>query len=145
VRLAGSARKRRAAARAHPADRVRRDRAGPGDFSVRHEYVKLHLALARDWLSQRRLDDCLTAVGAVLAVEPEHSAALEIRAEVLAARERAARQTPEIDRLLRLELFETALERIGEVKALRPDLAKSLAGRERVAWRGAADDHYFGG
>jgi len=118
-------------------------RRNPDDPAVRHEYVTLHLALARDWLSQRRLDDCLTAVGAVLAVEPGHSAALEIRAEVLAARERAARQTPEIDRLLRLELFESALERIGEVKALRPDLAKSLAGRERVAWRGAADDHYF--
>ena len=120
-------------------------RQTPDDPSVRHEYVTLHLALARDWLSQRRLDDCLTAVGAVLAVEPEHSAALEIQAEVLAARERAARQTPEIDRLLRLELFESALERIGEVKALRPDLAKSLASRERVAWRGGADDHYFAG
>jgi tetratricopeptide (TPR) repeat protein len=120
-------------------------RRNPDDPSVRHEYVTLHLALARDWLSQRRLDDCLAAVGAVLAVEPGHSEALEIQAEVVAARERAACQTPEIDRLLRLELFESALERIGEVKALRPDLAKSLAGRERVGWRGAADDHYFAG
>ena len=120
-------------------------RQAPDDPAVHHEYVSLHLALAREWLAQRRFDDCLTAVGAILAIEPEHSAALEIRDQVLTARAKAARQPPEIDRLLRLELFESALERVREVEALRPDLAENLATSKRAAWRGSADDHYFAG
>jgi tetratricopeptide (TPR) repeat protein len=118
-------------------------RQNPDDAGVRYEYVTLHLALARNWLSQKRFDDCLAAVAAILAVQPDHESALSIRREVLAARERAAQQTPEIDRLLRLELFESALQRIRETEALRPDLAAALAARERSAWLGAADDHYL--
>ncbi|MBU0616570.1 MAG: hypothetical protein KKI02_02520 [Planctomycetes bacterium] len=120
-------------------------RQAPDDPAVRHEYVSLHLALARNWLAQRRFDDCLTAAGAILTIEPDHSAALEIQREIGTAREKAAQQIPEIDRLLKLELFESALERIREVEALRPDLAEKLASRKRAAWRGAADDHYFAG
>jgi tetratricopeptide (TPR) repeat protein len=118
-------------------------RRAPDDASVRHEYVTLHLALARNWLSQRRFDDCLAAVAAILAVQPQHEAARSIQREVVAARQRAAQQTPEIDRLLRVELFETAVERIRETKALRPDLAATLAARERSAYLGAADDHFL--
>ncbi len=118
-------------------------RQAPDDAGVREEYVALHLALARKWLSQTRFDDCLAAVAAILAVQPQHEPALSIQREVLAARQRAAQQAPEIDRLLRLELFEAALERIHETAALRPDLAATLAARERSAYLGAADDHYL--
>jgi tetratricopeptide (TPR) repeat protein len=118
-------------------------RQAPNDLGVRHEYVTLHLALARNWLSQRRVDACLAAVDAILAVQPDHGPALAIQREVLAARARAGDQVPEIDKLLRLELFESALERIRETKALRPDLAERLASREQAAWLGAADDHYI--
>lgn len=118
-------------------------REAPDDPGVRHEYVTLHLALARNWLSQPRLDACLVAVDAILAVQPDHGPALAIQREVFAARARAGDQVPEIDKLLRLELFESALERIRETKALRPDLAERLASREQAAWLGAADDHYI--
>ncbi|MFQ5804860.1 MAG: tetratricopeptide repeat protein [Phycisphaerae bacterium] len=118
-------------------------RQAPEDARVRHEYVTLHLALARNWLSQQRFDDCLAAVEAILAVQADHEPARAIRRQLSAARERAAKQLPDIDQLLRLELFESALERIREVKALRPDLAPTLAGRERAAWLGAADDHFL--
>jgi tetratricopeptide (TPR) repeat protein len=120
-------------------------RQAPDDPVVRGEYVSLHLALARYWLAQRRFDDCLTVVSAILAVEPDHSEALDIQRELLAARQAASQQLPEIDRLLRLELFDSVLERIREVEALRPDLTGKLASRKQAAWRGAADDHYFAG
>jgi len=118
-------------------------RQAPDDAAVRYEYVAFHLGLARNWLAQQRFDGCLAAVEAILAVQPDHKAALSIRREVVAARERAAQQAPEIDRLLRLELFESALERIHEAKALRPDQTATLADRERAARLGAADDHYL--
>lgn len=120
-------------------------RENPADAGVRGEYIDLHLALAREWLSQRRFDDCLAATDAILAVQPDHHQALEIRQAINSARAAAAQQTPEITRLLRLELFETALERIQEVRTLRPDLAGVLATHERTAWLGAAEDHYFAG
>jgi tetratricopeptide (TPR) repeat protein len=118
-------------------------RLDPDDPDVRREYVSLHVALARSWIAQRRFEDCLAAVDAILAVEPANPSALEIRRRIDAARERAARQIPEIDRLLRLELFDSALERVREVAALRPDLSGKLAGRRQAAWRGCADDHFF--
>jgi tetratricopeptide (TPR) repeat protein len=117
----------------------------PNDARVRAEYVALHLTLARDWLAQRRFEECLTAVTAVLAVQPDHSEALAIQGQVRAAREAAGRKIPEIDRLLRLELFESALEQVQDVRALRPDLGSKLASQERAAWRGVADDHYLAG
>jgi tetratricopeptide (TPR) repeat protein len=117
----------------------------PDDPAIRHEYVTFHLALARNWLSQQRFDNCLAAIGAILAVEPNHQAALHMRARILAAREKAGTQSAEITQLLRLELYESALERVREVRALRPDMGPTLAAIERAAWRGAADDHYVAG
>lgn len=115
----------------------------PGDVGVRTEYVDLHLALARLWLAQRRFADCLTALDAIRAVAPQHPQASRMFDELRAARERAGAQITEIDRLLRLELFEPALDRIKDTKVLRPDLVEALQDRERAAWRGAADDHYL--
>jgi tetratricopeptide (TPR) repeat protein len=118
-------------------------REHPQDAGVRSEYVDLHLSLARAWLAQRRFADCTTALDAVRAIDPQQPQATRMLAELHAARERAGTQTAEIDRLLRLELFETALDRIRDTKALRPELAEALQDRERAAWRGAADDHYL--
>jgi len=117
--------------------------AAPQDPAVRHEYVNLHLALAREWLAERRFDDCLTALEAVLAVEPVHAEAVELRREIVGAREQAGQRAGEVQRLLRLELFDAALKRIKEISSLRPDLGAGLASSERAAWLGAADDHYL--
>jgi tetratricopeptide (TPR) repeat protein len=117
--------------------------AAPQNAAVRHEYVNLHLALAREWLVERRFDDCLTALEAVLAVEPAHAEAVELRRQILDAREQAGQQVGEVQRLLRLELFDAALERIKEIRLLRPDLGAALASSEQAAWLGAADDHYL--
>ena len=64
-------------------------------------------------------------------------------AEIRLARERISDHQREIDRLLRLELFEPALDQVQQVKALDPQAAKSIEGRERAAWLGTADDHYL--
>ena len=53
------------------------------------------------------------------------------------ARERAGQYAERLDELLRLELFEAALDRARELKRLRPDLADALATRERAAWAGS--------
>jgi tetratricopeptide (TPR) repeat protein len=117
--------------------------AAPQSAAVRHEYVNLHLALAREWLAERRFDDCLTALEAVLAVEPAHAEAVELRREILGARAQAGQRAGEVQRLLRLELYDAALERIREISSLRPDLSAALASSELAAWLGAADDHYL--
>jgi tetratricopeptide (TPR) repeat protein len=138
--LVGSGQTQRAIERAQAALR-----AAPDDPAVRREYVTLHLALAQDWASQHRYADCLTAVAAVLAVESDNARALQIQRDIYAARERTVQQASDIDKLLRLELFESALADIDEIKSLRPDLAKAVSEPERKAWRGAADDHYLAG
>lgn len=118
-------------------------REAPHDPGVRQEYVSFHLALAQLWLRQHRYEACTAALEAILAVEPRHPQATRLQGEIRAARERAGQQAEEIDCLLRLELFEAALEQIRGVKALRPDLAEALRDGERAAWLGAADDHYL--
>jgi|GEM_PF-1507759 len=129
------------------ADAVRRAqdalRRRPDDPDVRRAFVDLHLTLAEAWLAERRYADVDTALAAVFAVDSAQPDAARLRDRLAAARERAAEQLPELDRLLRLELFDAALERIRDVEALRPDLRPALAERRRVAWRGAADDAYL--
>jgi len=117
--------------------------ASPRDAGVRAEYVQLHLALAESWLAQRRYEACTAALDAVVAVEPEQPRAAALLREIRAARARAGQQTGEIDRLLSLELFESALDQIHAAQALRPELADGLRDRARAAWLGAADDHYL--
>ena len=118
-------------------------RLTPDDPNVRHEYVSLHLALARSWLAAGDYDACLAAVEAVRAVEPNSEPALALRQEIDAARARAGEYAERLDELLRIDLFEAALDRARELKRLRPDLAAALASREQAAWLGAADDHYL--
>ena len=115
----------------------------PDDPGVRHEYVTLHLALARNWLAQHRYDACLTALQAILAAEPDHEQALALRRQIRAAHTDADSCADQLDQLLRLELFEAALDRAKALKSLRPDLAQTLAAPERAAWLGTADDHYL--
>jgi tetratricopeptide (TPR) repeat protein len=115
----------------------------PDDPGVRREYITLHLALARNWLGTNQYDACLTAVEAVLAVDPRNGAALALQEEIRTARARAGQASAEIEELLRLELFEAALDRLKDLKSLRPDLAHALAPRQQAAWLGAADDHYL--
>ncbi|MGD8450197.1 MAG: hypothetical protein PVJ57_00125 [Phycisphaerae bacterium] len=115
----------------------------PDDPGVRHEYVALHLALARDWLAARQYDACLAALEAVLAVEPQNETALALRTRIREARARLDDQVSEVRELLRLELFDAALARLRESIALRPDLTESLQDDLRAAWLGAADDHYL--
>ncbi|MBU0639545.1 MAG: hypothetical protein KKB50_11820 [Planctomycetes bacterium] len=110
---------------------------------VRQEYVNLHITLARRWLAQHRYDDCLTALEAVLAVEPQHPTALMLRAEIDAGRARAAQGAVHVEQLLRIELFDAALERIREIRALRSAPDTKLEAEEAAARRGAADDHYL--
>ena len=118
------------------------DRA-PESAGVRHEYLTLHLSLARTWYAQENYDACLAALRAILAVEPGHAEATRMQAEIDAARGRAAAAAAEIGLLIRLELFETALDQIHDIRALRPDLVDGLTSAERAAWLGAADDHYL--
>ncbi len=129
------------------ADAVRRAqdalRRRPDDPAVRRAFVDLHLTLAETWLADRRYDDADTALTAILAVEPAQPDATRLRDRLAAARRAAGEQAPALDQLLRLELFDTALERIRDVEALRPDLRAALTQRRRSAWRGAADDAYL--
>lgn len=118
-------------------------RARPADPVVRAEYVALHLGLARDWIAQRHFVDALAALEAVLALDPRQAAALRLQAELRTARQRASEEIAVVDSLLRLELFDAALDRITETQALRPDLADELRAAERKARRGVADDHYL--
>jgi len=118
-------------------------RKSPSDTAIRAEYIDFHLSLARSWLTQQRFTACVAALEAVRALEPEHATANRMLGELRAARERAGQQAIEIDRMLRLEFFEAALERIREVRALRPDLTNALRDQELAAWVGAADDHYL--
>lgn len=114
-----------------------------GDPAIRREYVALHVALARTWLAAGSYDAAEAALTAALSVEPGQPAATRLLEELRGARRRAAEQNGEIDRLLRLELFESALARTREIETLRPDLAPRLRGRARAASLGAADDHYL--
>ena len=129
------------------ADAVRRVqdalRRRPDDPAVRRAFVDLHLTLAEAWLAERRYDDVDTALAAILAVESAQPDALRLRDRLTAARRAAAEQAAEIDRLLRLELFDAALQHIREIETLRPDLRVTLTERRRSAWRGAADDAYL--
>lgn len=118
-------------------------RDNPHDPVARHEYVTLHMSLARLWLSQERHEDGLAALRAVLVVEPGHAAAQELLRGIQNARALAGRRVEQVDQLLRLELFESALESITAIAALRPDLAESLQEQRKAAWIGAADDHYL--
>jgi tetratricopeptide (TPR) repeat protein len=118
-------------------------RAAPASPEVRREYVDLHLSLARLWLEQRRFPDAQAALGAVLAAEPGQAEATRMHDELQAARERAGAQVEEVAQLLKLELFESALDVVREAAALRPDLAPQWAELELNAWRGVADDHYL--
>lgn len=119
---------------------LRKDLKNP---TVRQEFAALHYSLARTWLAQRRYEDCLTALKAVQTVEPDHPAAAALREQVQTAREQAAQRIGEAEKLLRLELFEAALDRLMEIQALRPDLSPKLETMQRAAWLGAADDHYL--
>ncbi|MEW6251719.1 MAG: tetratricopeptide repeat protein [Planctomycetota bacterium] len=114
-----------------------------GDPDARRAYVSLHLALARHWLEAGRVDDAEAALAAVRGVEPDNPTAARVLGELAAARARAPQQLVEVDRLLRLELFEPALDRLREIQALRPAAAAEAKTRELAALRGAADDHYL--
>jgi tetratricopeptide (TPR) repeat protein len=115
----------------------------PNDPGVRQEYVTLHVALARRWLAAGEYDACLAAAEAVLALEPRNEPALALRREIAAARQQAGPYVGQVEELLRMELFGAALDRLKELKQLRPDLADTLASSQQAAWLGAADDHYL--
>ncbi len=117
--------------------------AAPDDTGVRREFVDLHMSLARDWIARRGYTDARSALQAVLAIEPANAAAKAMLAELDAALKRLENQRPEVEKLIRLELFESALDRIRQVREHRPDVAANLADLQRDAWLGAADDHYL--
>lgn len=118
-------------------------KSAPADASVRREYVDLHVSLARAWIAQRRFEAALAALEAAAAVEPDNPQAQRLLGELRDARQRADKCVEEVDRLLRLELFDAALDALRDAAALRPELAASLAPQRRAAWLGAADDHYL--
>lgn len=118
-------------------------KAHPSDPDVRREYVDLHMTLARAWLDQRMFAECRTALDAVRRVDPAHPGAAALHAAIAAAFADAPHRIADVDRLLRLELFDAALDLVREIAALRPDLSPGLVSRERAAWLGAADDHYL--
>lgn len=118
-------------------------RDDPDDPVARREYVTLHMSLARLWLSQEEHEDGVAALRAVLRVEPAHAAAQELLRGIQNARAAAGRRVEQVDQLLRLELFESALADITAITALRPDLAESLRAQRKAAWIGTADDHYL--
>lgn len=118
-------------------------RARPTDPAVRAEYVALHLGLAREWIAGRHFADAQAALEAVLALDPHHAEAQRLQVELRTARQRASDEITIVDNLLRLELFDAALDRISETQALRPDLADELRDAERTARRGVAEDHYL--
>lgn len=126
----------RAVQRAQDALNVR-----PDDAEVRREFVSLHLSLAADWLRARRIDDARAALRAVLAVSPDDTAAARMLADITEARTRAERSLPELDVLLRMELFDPAMSLASEIASLRPDLGPRVDAALRRAQRGLADDH----
>jgi len=117
--------------------------ARPDDAAIREEYAQLHLALAERWLTERDYDAAQAALSAVLGVQPENERAVRLRGALDAARSRAAEGLEQLDQLLRLELYESALEQAREIRRLRPELSDALAAREQAAWLGAADDHFL--
>ncbi len=118
-------------------------REDPDNEAVRNEYIDLHHSLARTWLAERRFEDVLTAVEAILAIDPQHEAARRMQREIERARERSSEHLEETDLLLKLELFDAAIERLDALAALRPELADQLKRRRLAALAGAADDHYL--
>ncbi|MCG3128155.1 MAG: hypothetical protein CHACPFDD_03031 [Phycisphaerae bacterium] len=117
--------------------------AHPDDPGVRREYVDLHMTLARAWLDQRMFAECRAALDAVRRAEPRHAGAAALQNALASASADAPGRIGDVDRLLRLELFDAALDLAREIVALRPDLSAALRPRERAAWLGAADDHYL--
>jgi len=115
----------------------------PDDPLVQNEYITLHLSLARMWFGRSRFDDCLSALSAVEALQPKNEAARSLRKSVSDARKTASARLPEVERWIRIERFETALDLAKEIQRIRPDLAARLASPRRAATLGAADDHYL--
>lgn len=127
-----------AVARAETALRQR-----PGDAGVRTEYVALHVALARERLLRQEYEDCRTFLEAALNVSPRDADALQLREILAKARTRAAQAGHNVDRYLRCELFEPALDEIAQAERIRPELAPALRDAKLAAWLGAADDQFL--
>jgi len=117
--------------------------ASPADPAVRSEYIDLHLSIAHLWLREGRVYDAAGAAEAVLAVEPRNAAARRLADEVAGRLAEAARLEKQLPEDIRVERFDRALAAIERIRAARPDRAAIFAETERVALRGAADDHYF--
>lgn len=130
-----------------PEKAIRRAQAAlqqqPASRHVRHEYISLHLALAQNWLGANQYDAGLTALEAVLAVDPQHEQARAMCEQITAARAHADEYADQLEELIHLELFDAALDRVKELKVLRPAPAAELVPRGRAAWLGTADDHYL--
>ncbi|MBK8913689.1 MAG: hypothetical protein IPM64_03645 [Phycisphaerales bacterium] len=120
-------------------------RANPGDAAVVREFAALHLTLGRAALAEGAWESATTYARAVLSVVPDDPAA---RGIVTAAQdaETRLRATPQrVAELLRLDLFESAIESLDQRERFGGPLdAGPIEAREQ-AWLGAADDHYLAG
>lgn len=115
----------------------------PNNDGIRREFADLHVSLARTWMNDRRFADARLAIDAALKAAPDHAGARSTRATFDELARRAGQRAAQIPVLLRLELFDAALDEINEIRQLRPDLVDALDGYGTSAWLGAADDHYL--
>lgn len=116
--------------------------AAPEDPAIRAEYIRLHLALAAFWCDAGHDDSARAALEAILALQPDHAAARTLRQRLEAAAQTRSEQLAQIDELLRLELYDAALEPL-RLLATRTEAVEAIAARRRQALLGVADDHYL--
>ncbi|QOJ15401.1 MAG: hypothetical protein HRU75_12485 [Planctomycetia bacterium] len=132
-----------------PAEAVARTqralREHPGDAAIVHEFVALHLALARDALASGAWESAAAYARAVLAVRPDDAAARSVIATAAEAEVQLRDAPRRVSEWLRLELFEPALELLDRCERFAGPLDPVLTEAREQAWLGAADDHYLAG
>ncbi|MBN2563801.1 MAG: hypothetical protein JXQ75_23025 [Phycisphaerae bacterium] len=113
------------------------------DPAVRAEFVSLHLALARQMLTEEEFATADRALQAVVKVAPNHPEACRLATGIQTARREVPSRVQQAERWLILERFEPAFNTFRQARALIPERENEWTAVFVKAATGAGDDHYL--
>lgn len=115
----------------------------PDDAAIRHEFVDLHIALARNWIAQERFTDALAALDAVIRVQPGQLDATRLKQSIDAARRAVPARVQQAREWIELEWYEPAFNAFRQAVALSPAHRRDWLKGYHDAAVGAGDDDYL--
>ncbi|MCB9852178.1 MAG: hypothetical protein H6819_03710 [Phycisphaerales bacterium] len=118
-------------------------RDAPEDNAIRREFIDLHLSLGRSWLAEERFNDALTALDAVLRVQPGQPDAALLKKSIDDARRSIPTRLAQAREWVGIEWFEPAFNAYRQAVALAPERRNDWLKGYRAAAIGAGDDDYI--